>query len=122
MTKLYENLDDPDDDHPYRKGLRNFIWTRDAIADWEAIWDELWRFNYKWEWQNSDRYARQNGETYNLFACHDDAVRLDAAIPLPGINVIEEVRGLILDDINTAHELDQLVGTIDNWLRDHYAS
>ena len=119
--KLYENLDVPDDDHPRRKGLRNFTWTRDAIADWEVIWDELWRFDYKWEWQNSDRYARQNGETYNLFACHDDAERLDAAIPLPGIAVIEEVRGLILDDINTAHELDQLVGTIDRWLRTHYA-
>jgi hypothetical protein len=43
------------------------------------------------------------------------------AIPLPGINVIEEVREKVLEDPNDAHELDQLVGTIDRWLKKHYA-
>ena len=121
MTRLYQegvwNLEM----YPDRKGLRNFTWTNDAINDWESIWHQLWRFGYKWEWQNADRYARRRGDTFNLFAVHNDAVRLDMAIPLPGIEVIEEVRELILDDINETHELDQLVGTIDRWLKSYYA-
>jgi len=48
-------------------------------------------------------------------------VRLDMAIPLPGINVIEEAREMVLGDQNDAHELDQLVGAIDRWLKKHYA-
>ena len=116
MTKLYEGLDVPVDEGPHRKGLRNFTWTNHAIRDWEEIWHELWRFGYKWEWQNADRYARKYGETYNLFAVHNDAVRLDMATPLPGVAVIQEVRELLLDDTSDANELDQLVGTIDRWL------
>tara|TARA_R110000765_G_scaffold131608_1_gene230031 strand:- start:355 stop:723 length:369 start_codon:yes stop_codon:yes gene_type:complete len=121
MTKLYEDLDAPIDEYPNRKGLRNFTWTLDAIGEWEEIWHQLWRVGYKWEWQNKDRYARKYGETYNLFACHDDADRLDMATPLPGIIVIEEVRERLLDDIDDANVLDHLVGAIDRWLKKHYA-
>jgi hypothetical protein len=117
MTKLYEDCDPVLIAHPNRKGLRNFTWTNDAIREWEEIWHGLWRFGYKWEWQNADRYARRYGETFNLFACHDDAARLDMATPLPGIIVIEEVRELLLDDINDANELDHLIGAIDRWLK-----
>ena len=121
MTRLYQEGVGNLEMYPDRKGLRNFTWTNDAINDWESIWHQLWRFGYKWEWQNADRDARRRGDTFNLFAVHNDAVRLDMAIPLPGIEVIEEVRELILDDINETHELDQLVGTIDRWLKSYYA-
>ena len=122
MTRLYEEGDPVFIDHPDRKGLRNFTWTNDAIRGWEEIWHGLWHFGYKWEWQNSDRYARGYGETYRLYACYDDAVRLDMAIPLPGIIVIEEIREMLLDNINDANELDHLVGSIDRWLKTYYMS
>tara|TARA_R110002012_G_scaffold245396_1_gene420367 strand:+ start:3446 stop:3775 length:330 start_codon:yes stop_codon:yes gene_type:complete len=107
--------------YPARKGLRNFTWTNDAINEWEGIWHQLWRFGYKWEWQNADRYARRRGEVFNLFAVHNDAVRLDMAIPLPGIEVIEEAREMILGDANDSPELDHLVAAITRWLKTHYA-
>ena len=122
MTRLYEDMGTDINEHPDRKGFRNFTWTNDSIREWEEIWHQLWRVGYKWEWQNSDRYARKYGETYNLFAVHDDAARLDMAIPLPGITVIEEVRELLLDDLDDANELDHLVGAIDRWLKTYYAS
>ena len=121
MTRLYEDVSPDFVDHPARIGLRNFTWTNAAINDWEEIWHQLWRLGYKWEWQNSDRYVRRYGETFNLYAVHNDAVRLDMAIPLPGIVVIEEVRERILSDPRRDHALDQLVGTIDRWLKKHYA-
>ncbi len=121
MTRLYQDITPDFTDHPERKGLRNFTWTNDAINDWEDIWHSLWRFGFKWEWQNADRYARRRGDTFNLFAVHNDAVRLDMAIPLPGIVVIEEAREKILEDVNDAAELDQLVGAIDRWLQKYYA-
>ena len=122
MTNPYEDVDPVLIDHPDRRGLRNFTWTVDAINDWEHIWHALWKLGYKWEWQNADRYARRYGETFNLFACHDDAVRLDMAIPLPGIEVVEEARELLLDDPGDTNELDHLVGAIDRWLKTYYAS
>ena len=121
MTKLYENCDPGLTDHPHRKGLRNFTWTNDAIGGWEEIWHELWRFGYKWEWQNHDRYARRYGETFNLFAVHDDAVRLDMAIPLPGIHVIEEVRELLLEDPTDDPRYDHAIGMINRFLKRDYA-
>ena len=42
MTRLYEEGDPVLEDHPDRKGLRNFTWTEDAINDWEDIWHDLW--------------------------------------------------------------------------------
>ena len=120
MTKLYENLDVHASAHPNREGLRNFTWTIDAISDWEAIWHDLWRLGYKWEWQNSDRYARRYGDTFNLFAVHNDAVRLDMAVPLPGIIVFYEIRESLLINPGDDHRLDHAVGAVDGWLEKHY--
>ena len=120
MTKLYEDYDPVLIDHPDRKGLRNFTWTVDAINDWEGIWHDLWWLGYKWEWQNADRYARRYGDTFNLFACHDDAVRLDMAIPLPGIIMFYQIRESLLDNPGVDHKIDHTIGNIDAWLKKHY--
>jgi len=59
-----------DDDMRYppeltgRVGFKNFTWTTEAIADWQPVWYALWACGIKWEWQNSDRYARRKGDTY----------------------------------------------------------
>ena len=106
---------------PARIGLRNFTWTVEAIRGWEDIWNSLWGFGYKWEWQNADRYARPFGETYKLYACYNDAVKLDMAVPLPQIHVVEEVRELLLDKTDDDPRLDHLIGAIDRWLKEHYA-
>jgi len=108
-------------ENPARIGLRNFTWTVAAIKGWEDIWNSLWGFGYKWEWQNADRYARPFGETYKLYACYNDAEKLDMAVPLPQINVIEEARELLLDRTEDDPTLDHLVGAIDRWLKEHYA-
>jgi len=108
-------------ENPARIGLRNFTWTVEAIRGWEDIWNSLWGFGYKWEWQNADRYARPFGETYKLYACYNDAEKLDMAVPLPQINVIEEARELLLDRTDDDPKLDHLVGAIDRWLKEHYA-
>ena len=120
------NNDDYDNHISYpedrdRIGIRNFTWTVAAISAWEEIWNVLWYFGYKWEWQNSDRYARPFGETYKLYGCYNDAENLDMTIPLPQIHVIEEVREIILDRPDDDYRLDQLVGAIDRWLKEHYA-
>ena len=94
----------------------------EAISDWEEIWHQLWRFGYKWEWQNGDRYARRYGETFNLFAVHNDAGRLDMAVPLPQIHVIEEARELLLEDPADDPRYDHAVGMINRFLKQHYAS
>jgi len=109
-------------EHQNRVGLRNFTWTVNAIKGWENIWNTLWGLGYKWEWQNADRYARPFGETYKLYACYNDAEKLDMAVPLPQIHVIEEVRELVLDSPDEGQQLDHLVGAIDRWLKEHYAS
>tara|TARA_Y100000310_G_scaffold22629_1_gene21664 strand:+ start:446 stop:814 length:369 start_codon:yes stop_codon:yes gene_type:complete len=119
MTKLYEGSID-DNPYPDRKALRNFTWTTEALGEWEDIWHELWHLGYKWEWQNSDRYARHFGERFNLYSCHNDAVRLDMAIPLPGLVVIYEIRESLLDDPGDDQRLDHVVGAIDAWLKKHY--
>ena len=121
MTRLYEDVTPDFIDHPERKGLRNFTWTNDVINDWEGVWHQLWQLGYKWEWQNHDRYARRYGETFNLFAVHNDAVRLDMAIPLPGIEVIEEARELLLADPADDPRCDHLIGMINRFLKKHYA-
>jgi len=117
MTRLYQEMDPFQDAYPRRQGVRNFTWTTEAIADWEAIWHDLWHLGYKWEWQNSDRYARRRGDKFNLFACHDDAVRLDMAIPLPGISIIQALKERLLDDTDRDRRIDQTVAGIDRWLK-----
>ena len=113
----------PDDlpDHPERIGLRNFTWTVNSIKSWEGIWNTLWRLGYKWEWQNSDRYARGQGSTYRLFGCHNDAVCLDMAVPLPQIHVIEEVREMLLDRTDDDPIFDHTIAAINRWLKEYYA-
>jgi len=115
------NRTDDIPDHPDRIGLRNFTWTVASIKGWEDIWNNLWKLGYKWEWQNSDRYARGFGETYKLFGCHNDAVKLDMAVPLPQIHVIEEIRERLLDREGDDPSLDHAVGSIEKWLKEHYA-
>ena len=61
------------------------------------------------------------GETYKLYACYNDAEKLDMAIPLPQIHVIEEARELLLDRPGDDQRLDHLVGAVDRWLKEHYA-
>lgn len=123
MTKLYEDQEIQEDSHPKRKGLRNFTWTDDSIRDWEEIWHRLWGLDFKWEWQNADRYARRYGDTYKIYACHNDAARLEMATPLPGIVVIEEVRELLLSGPDDDYGRDPgLYCAIDRWLKNHYAT
>ena len=119
MTRLYEACAGVLD-YPGRQGLRNFTWTDEAISDWEEIWNALWRLGYKWEWQNSDRYARRYGETYNLFAVHNDAARLDMAIPLPGIVKFYEIRESLLSNPSDAQRLDDALTAVDRWLYKYY--
>jgi hypothetical protein len=116
VTRLYEE-GARELDYPNRKALRNFTWTDEAISAWEEIWHELWRLGYKWEWQNTDRYARRRGDAFNLFIVHNDAVRLDMAIPLPGLDVIASTREAICDNPARDMRLDRLVGAIDVWLK-----
>ena len=108
-------------DHPDRIGLQNFTWTVTAIKDWETIWNTLWGLGYKWEWQNADRYARPFGATYKLFGCHNDAVKLDMAVPLPQIHVIEEVKERLLDRDDDNPVFDHTITAINRWLKEHYA-
>ena len=119
MTRLHADTGD-ENPYPDRNALRNFTWTDEAINDWEDIWHELWRLGYKWEWQNSDRYARRYGETFNRFAVHNDAVRLDMAIPLPGVIVFYEIRESLLANPGDDQRLDRAVGAVDKWLAVHY--
>jgi len=120
MTRLHADTGD-ENPYPDRKALRNFTWTNQAINDWEDIWHDLWRLGYKWEWQNSDRYARRYGDTFNLFAVHNDAVRLDMAIPLPGIVTFYEIRESLLNDPADYELLDRAAKAIDRWLKEHHA-
>ena len=108
------------EDHPARRGLRNFTWTHEAIADWEAVWHHLWHLGFKWEWQNADRYARRRGDTYDIFACYNDAVRLDMAVPLPGVVLMEEIKEILLDDPTDDPRVTYAINDIELWLRTHY--
>lgn len=104
-----------------RVGFRNFAWTIPAISDWEEIWNALWALGYKWEWQNADRYARSFGATYELFGCYNDAEKLDMAVPLPQIHVIEEVRETLMESPEDNPCLGHTIGAINRWLKEHYA-
>ena len=119
MTRLREENADANP-YPKRKGLRNFTWTDEAINDWEEVWNDLWRLGYKWEWQNSDRYARRYGDTFNRFAVHNDAIRLDMAVPLPGIEVLTEIREHLMADKRTDPRINYVIGAVDGWMKTHY--
>ena len=99
-----------------RHGFSNFTWTDEVIDNWERVWRALWRIGIKWEWQNCDRYARKRGQIYNLFACHDDAHRLDMAIPLPGLEVILGMHEYLLDLPTDDHQVDEATNLIRKWI------
>lgn len=121
MTRIYEECAGNLEEHPRRTGLKNFTWTHEAIQAWEEVWYTLWQLGYKWEWQNHDRYVRKKGDEYMKFAVHDDAYRLDMAVPLPQIHVIEEVVEHLLADPNDDPLLDHTVGAIHRFLKEYYA-
>ena len=120
MTRIYEECGVDLVENPNRTGLRNFTWTTAAIQDWEQIWHSLWRLGYKWEWQNHDRYVRRKGDEYMKFAVHDDAHRLDMALPLPQIHVIEEAQEHLVDHQDDGVVIDYTVAAIARFLRTHY--
>jgi len=75
-----------------KRAFCNFRWTEEAIRDWEDCWAILWESGYKWEWSNRDLYARRRVErSYDIFSVHNDAHRLDMAIPLPQIDTIRTI-------------------------------
>tara|TARA_R110002020_G_scaffold53430_5_gene149534 strand:- start:1196 stop:1564 length:369 start_codon:yes stop_codon:yes gene_type:complete len=102
---------------PKQQAFRNFTWSVKAIKDWEWAWGALWRIGIKWEWQNSDRYARRYGDTYNLFAVHNDAERLDMAIPLPSPEIILQMHEYLLDLPTDDHMVDEATNLIRKWIR-----
>ena len=104
---------------PKRKGFNNFTWTTEAIAEWELVWGCLWNVGIKWEWQNSDRYARRYGDTYNLFACHNDALRLDMTVPLPGQEVIMQMHEYLLDLPTDDPKVDKATNLIRKWMKNY---
>jgi hypothetical protein len=93
--------------------LKNFIWSDEAISDWEEIWGLLWRMGVVWEWQNGDRYARRYGETFQLFAVYNDPERLDMALPLPQLHVVDSISNWLLG----AHVDDVQATNVGNLLR-----
>jgi len=102
-----------------RKGFRNFTWTIEAICEWEETWNALWRIGIKWEWQNSDRYARRMAGTYNLFAVHNDAERLDMAVPLPNREIILGMHEYLLDLPMDDHRVDDATNLIRKWIKNY---
>jgi hypothetical protein len=119
MTQPHSDSPDQIGPDPDRKAIRNFTWTDEAISEWEDIWHDLWRLGYKWEWQNSDRYARRYGDTFKRFGVYNDALRLDMALPLPGVEVIHQIRENILDCSDEDQRYDHLVGKLSRWVDKH---
>ena len=103
-----------------RHGFRNFSWTQEVVNDWEEVWTALWRIGIKWEWQNTDKYARRYGDKFNLFAVYDDAVRLDMAIPLPNREIIREMYEYLLDLPTDDFYVDDATNLIRSWIRKYY--
>jgi len=89
------------------------------LRDWEGVWDTLWRLGIKWEWQNSDRYARRRGDRFNLFAVHNDAQRLDMSVPLPGIEVIGAMENWLLGAHIDNSLASEALNIMKNWRKKH---
>ena len=100
-------------------GFKNFTWTDDAIKDWEIVWGALWQAGIKWEWQNSDKYARRYGEVYKRFAVYNDADRLDMTIPLPGREIIAEIHEYLLDLPTDDYKVDAATNLIRKWIKNY---
>tara|TARA_R110000824_G_scaffold102639_5_gene244150 strand:- start:1268 stop:1615 length:348 start_codon:yes stop_codon:yes gene_type:complete len=101
------------------RGFSNFTWTSEAIDSWERVWGALWKIGIKWEWQNRDPYARRRGEIFNIFAVHDDAIRLDMALPLPGREIILEIHEYLLDLPTDDFYVDQATNLIRKWIKEY---
>jgi len=102
-----------------RRGFSNFTWTTEAIDRWEAVWSALWKIGIKWEWQNRDPYARRRGNIFNVFAVHDDAVRLDMAVPLPGREIVLQIHEHLLDLPPDDPRVNDAINLIRKWIRDY---
>ncbi len=118
MRRSEEDMRYPPELHG-RTGFKNFTWTTEAIADWEHVWNALWACGVKWEWQNSDRYVRIRGEIFDLFAVHDDAAKLDMAIPLPGIHTVKELNEWLLDAHIDDSKASEAANLIRKWIQDY---
>ena len=100
---------------PPRFGFRNFSWTQEAMNGWDEVWGALWKIGVKWEWQNGDWYARRYGDVYNKYMVHNDAMRLDMTIPLPGREVILEIHEHLLDLATDDPRVDHATNLIRKW-------
>jgi len=116
VTKLQQYHTDHNP-YPERVGFKNFTWTSEAIEDWEEVWHSLWHIGIKWEWQNSDRYARRYGDKFNLFAVHNDVLRLDMALPLPGCDVVLSIHEYLLDLPTDDFKVDEATNRIRGWIK-----
>jgi|TARA_R110002020_G_scaffold48742_6_gene138916 hypothetical protein len=106
-------------EHPHRLGFSNFRWTTAAVTDWEAVWNALWLCNIKWEWQDGDQYARRRGEEYQLFRCHGDAVKLDMALPLPQVHVIQGITNWLLGAHLNDNQASEAGHLIREWIKNY---
>ena len=114
-----------------RRAFTNFTWTDECINKWEYIWSILWRLGIRWEWQNSDRYVRRYGDTFKRFSVHNDAVRLDMALPLPNCDIIAEIythllrsRAALLktDEMNYQPSLEEALHLLEEWIKEYVES
>jgi hypothetical protein len=101
------------------RGFKNFSWTPAALDDWETVWGALWYVGVKWEWQNGDRYARRRGDTFNLFGVHDDAMRLDMALPLPEIGAIIQMLEWLNEAHIDNHTANEAINLLRKWMREY---
>jgi len=100
--------------------LSNYTWSEDAIRDWTLIWARLWKLGFDWQWKNGDMYVRRQGETFTAFVVHEDAERLDGAIPIPQIHIFDEIRELLLDRNDDDMAVDYAIKAINDWLKLHF--
>lgn len=102
-----------------KRAFCNFRWTEEAIRDWEDCWASLWESGYKWEWSNRDLYARRRGDSYDIFLVHNDAHRLDMAIPLPQIDTIRTIHGEVDADPRAEFVDPRTLEILARWLIKH---
>jgi len=100
--------------------LSNFTWSEEAIKDWSLIWARLWKLGFNWQWKNGDRYVRRQGETFAAFQVHEDAERLDGAIPIPQVHLFDEIRELLLDRHDDDIAVDYAIKGVNDWLKHHF--
>jgi hypothetical protein len=100
--------------------LSNYTWSEEAIRDWTLIWARLWKLGFDWQWKNGDRYVRRQGESFAIFMVHEDAERLDGAIPIPQIHIFDEIKELLLDRNDSFGAVDHAIKAVNDWLRLHF--